>query len=325
MHVRIIPAEKLRELKALKSPKDHNSAENAEHGKLEECGEYGNNAESDESWEWVDHERRTFVDAGVAYVPVKDGYDYDCELNPPKKYRGPGYQTIGDTVLIHYKMPSDAELKSLIEWKNPACVLLLKGYDGIKRIPAVEVLYGEPHEVIHKENGCIYSLDPSKVMFSMGNRNEKTRMVKMTRFGERIADMFAGIGYFTLPAAIAGAKVHAMEINPVSYGYLVKNADLNGVSDRVDAECGDCRDLLKGKYDRAFMGHFESLNMLPDILPHMKQGGILHVHSIDDITDTIRAALEESGFDAGETGISVNRVKKYAPHRWHIVSDVVLP
>ncbi|MBQ3718450.1 MAG: SAM-dependent methyltransferase [Methanomicrobium sp.] len=292
MHVRIIPADKL----------------NATQG-----------------GEWVDPTRRTFVDAGKAYVPVKDGFDYDCELNPPKKYRGTGYQMIGDTALIHYRMPSEDELESLIEWQKPACVLLLKGYEGIKRTPIVEVLYGETHEVCHKENGCIYTLDPSKVMFSMGNRNEKTRMAKMTRSGERIADMFAGIGYFTLPAAIAGAKVHAMEINPISCGYLVKNAELNGVSGRVDAECGDCRDLLKGKYDRAFMGHFESQDMLPDILPHMKQGGILHVHSIDDITDTIRAALGESGFDADGAEISVNRVKKYAPHRWHIVSDVLLP
>ncbi|MBO4521592.1 MAG: hypothetical protein J5703_00200, partial [Methanomicrobium sp.] len=86
MHVRIIPAEKLKDLR---DRKNRNSAETAEHGKLEECGEDGNNAESDESWDWVDRERRTFVDAGVAYVPVKDGYDYDCELNPPKKYRGP--------------------------------------------------------------------------------------------------------------------------------------------------------------------------------------------------------------------------------------------
>ncbi len=292
MHVRIVPAEKLKET---------------------------------DGAEWADPTRRTFVDAGKAYVPVKDGFDYDCELNPPKKYRGPGYQMIGDTALIHYRMPSEDELKSLIGWEKPACVLLLKGHEGVKRTPAVEVLYGETHEVCHKENGCIYSLDPSKVMFSMGNRNEKTRMAKMTRNGERIADMFAGIGYFTLPAAIAGAKVHAMEINPVSYGYLVKNAELNGVSQRVDAECGDCRDLLKGKYDRAFMGHFESQDMLPDILPHMKQGGILHVHSIDDITQTIRAALGESGFDTDEAEISVNRVKKYAPHRWHIVSDVILP
>ncbi len=291
MHVRIIPVEELKKV----------------------AGE-----------EWIDSERRTFVNGDKAYVPAKDGFDYDFELNPQKNYFGPGYQMIGDTVIIHSGMPSEEELKSLIEWKKPSCILYLKGYDGVKRIPIVDVLYGDTHEVCHKENGCIYSLDPSKVMFSMGNRNEKSRMAKMTQKGERIADMFAGIGYFTLPAAIAGANVHAMELNPISYGYLVKNLGLNGVSDKVDAECGDCRDLLKGRYDRAFMGHFDSKDMLPDILPHMKHGGILHVHSIDDITETIRAALDEFGFDGKETQISVNKVKKYAPHRWHIVSDVIL-
>ncbi|MDD4137480.1 MAG: SAM-dependent methyltransferase, partial [Methanoregula sp.] len=89
--------------------------------------------------------------------------------------------------------------------------------------PRTELLWGTAGEVRHRESGYTYILDPQNVMFSMGNRNEKTRIARLIRAGsgnERVADMFAGIGYFTIPMAGAGARVHAMEINPVAFGYL---------------------------------------------------------------------------------------------------------
>jgi len=51
--------------------------------------------------------------------------------------------------------------------------------------------------------------------------------------GERVLDMFAGIGYFTLPMARAGAEVTAVEHNPTAFRYLIENAQLNDVGSRV--------------------------------------------------------------------------------------------
>jgi len=78
------------------------------------------------------------------------------------------------------------------------------------------VVYGSAGEVRHREQGCTFILDPTRVMFAQGNRVEKARIAALVRPGERIADMFAGIGYFTIPAARSGARIHAMEINPVA-------------------------------------------------------------------------------------------------------------
>ncbi|WOF16324.1 SAM-dependent methyltransferase [Methanoplanus sp. FWC-SCC4] len=271
--------------------------------------------------EWVDHSRRPFVSSGNAYIPVKNGFDADTNIEERSRYCGIKYQMIGDIALIHGELPSEEELKSLINWVHPRGVVLIYGYDGIKRIPKSELLYGESKEVCHKEIGCKFWIDPVKVMFSKGNREEKKRMAKIVRPGERVADMFAGIGYFTIPFAKSGAYIHSMEINPDSYYFLKKNVSANNLEEFILAEQGDCRKLLKGEYDRAVMGHFDSPNMLPDILSHMNSGGVLHVHSINPVSEEIIRQAETFGFNAD---IKINKVKKYAPGRWHIVSDVVL-
>lgn len=51
----------------------------------------------------------------------------------------------------------------------------------------------------HKENGVVYSLDVTKCMFSSGNVTERGRMGDLDCSGETIVDLYAGIGYYTLP------------------------------------------------------------------------------------------------------------------------------
>ena len=273
---------------------------------------------------WVDTERRPFVRDGVAFVPVADGYPCDEEISERHNYVGRGYQMVGDIALIHGRAPTAEETEEIRSWARPSAILHIRGYDGVMRRPEITVLEGASHEVVHHEAGIVYRLDPARVMFSMGNRDEKMLLASAVRGSgreERCADMFAGIGYFTLPAARAGARVHAMEINPESHAYLVANIRENALGNRITAECGDCRDLLAGVYDRVLMGHFDAGQFLSDALSHVKPGSILHVHSIGDISRAIGDACRECGMEAE---ISVRNVKKYAPGRWHMVQDVVI-
>ncbi|MDR3102632.1 MAG: SAM-dependent methyltransferase [Methanocalculaceae archaeon] len=270
---------------------------------------------------WVDAGRRIYCAGEYAYVPVADGWPYDFDLPERKPYSGPGYQRLGDTLLLHRRVSASEELESLVAWEHPACVLLLNHHDGVMRQPEVSVLYGEPHDVTFHEFGIHYTLNPAKLMFSQGNRSEKQRLRSLVRPGERIADMFAGIGYFALPAALAGANVHAMEINPVSCAYLRRNVEANGVADRITISCGNCRTLLNGVYHRFLMGHFAAPEFLPDALDHAESGTILHVHGIGDSEAEILAAVERAGFSYS---LSKHKVKKYASHTWHGVWDVEL-
>ena len=102
--------------------------------------------------------------------------------------------------------------------------------------------------------------------------------------------MFAGIGYFTIPVAGSGARLHAMEINPVAFGYLKRNIRENGLSDHVEPSLGDCRDLLTGTYDRIIMGHFDAASMLQSALLHVHAGSIIHLHSIGAVREPDKRA-----------------------------------
>ena len=75
----------------------------------------------------------------------------------------------------------------------------------------------------------------------------------------------------------------------MAYDYLARNIRENGVDGRVLAECGNCRDLLRGEYDRLVLGHFDSPDYLPDALCHARSGSVLHLHTLRDETGRIRS------------------------------------
>ena len=270
---------------------------------------------------WVDTDRRAYVRDGIARVPVRDGYPADEDLPERRGYNGRGYHLIGDVAVVHGDEPSKEEIGAIVAHRHPRGVVWVKGYTGAMRIPEAEVVYGSAGEVRHREQGCTFILDPTRVMFAKGNRVEKARIAGLVRPGERVADMFAGIGYFAIPTARNGASVRAMEINPVAFEYLRRSIVANDLADRVTPMMGDCRDLLSGVYDRLLMGHFDAPSFLPDALDHVRVGSVLHVHSIGDATTTIQERVKEAGLTAT---ITCRRVKKYGPHAWHVVQDVMI-
>jgi tRNA wybutosine-synthesizing protein 2 len=273
---------------------------------------------------WVDRGRRPVVMDGVAYVPVREGEPCELEIPERRLYHGRGYQRLGDLVILHGPRPSQGEVEEINGWLRPRGILWVRGIAGAGRTPRAQVISGAAGEVCHREYGCRFVLDPSRVMYAMGNLSERHRLAALARKageGERVGDLFAGIGYFTLPLAREGCRVHAMEISPAAFGYLARNIRLNDVPHRVHAECGDCRDLLHGTYDRLVMGHFDAPLYLPDALAHARSGTILHVHTLRDEAERIRSLAREAGFTAS---VTTRRVKSYAPHIWHRVQDVTL-
>lgn len=270
---------------------------------------------------WVDPARRSFIRNGVAYVPVRDGFPCDGEMEAQPRYRGRGFFMLGNVAIVHGSAPSPGDLQKIVSLRKPRGILLVRALDEVTRVPDCEVLYGTVGEVRHRESGYTYFLDPRKVMFSQGNLPEKRRVASLVRSGERVADMFAGIGYFTIPMAGAGAVVHAMEINPVAHAYLERNLKENKLAGRVTASRGDCRELLTGIYDRIVMGHFDAIAMLDAALAHASTGTVIHLHSLGSVEEQARSALAGAGFSAE---LNVHKVKKYAPHTWHLVQDIVI-
>ncbi|WP_178915719.1 class I SAM-dependent methyltransferase family protein [Natronomonas gomsonensis] len=173
----------------------------------------------------------------------------------------------------------EAAGEALLDLHGEADTVLARGgIDGTRRDPTAEVVAGTGDtETIHVEHGTKYAVDLSRVMFSPGNKAERARMGEVVESDERVFDMFAGIGYFALPMARAGAEVTAAEIDPDSYRLLVENAMLNGVSERFRAVLGDCRNV-ETTADRVVMGYYEAADYLDAALESLVSGGTLHLH-----------------------------------------------
>ena len=235
------------------------------------------------------------------------------------------WTVIGDVILARFDgCPRRAEIgEALLDLQSGETVLDHRGIAGEHREPDVEVVAGSGEtETVHTEHGTQYALDLATVMFSPGNKRERVRMGEVVAPDERVLDMFAGIGYFTLPMARAGADVTAAEINPEAYRYLVENAVLNGVQDKLSAFRADCRDV-DVLADRVVMGYYDAPDYLDTALAAL-DSGVVHLHATaptDDPWTEPVAALEAA---AGERLVEIldrRVVKSHAPGVDHVVVD----
>ncbi|NXU13899.1 TYW2 protein, partial [Pardalotus punctatus] len=123
--------------------------------------------------------------------------------------------------------------------------------DGM-RTPSVTLLLGQDGWVEHVDNGIRYTFDVTKCMFSPGNITEKLRVASLPCSGEVLVDLYAGIGYFTLPFLVhAGAAfVHACEWNSHAVEALHRTLVLNGVQDRCHIHAGDSRQVSAATWPR---------------------------------------------------------------------------
>ena len=204
------------------------------------------------------------------------------------------------------------------------------GIEGEYREPVVEFLIGESAETVHIENGIKFKFDASKLMFSSGNIDERVRMAYLPSHNEVLVDMFAGIGYFSIPAAVHSRprRVYACEKNPVSFDYLEENIEINGVNDRVVPILGDCRERCpENAADRVIMGYLGTTHLfLPYAFETLKDEGTIHYHEtcpLDLLPDRpllrIKAAAKDAGYSV--IGTNTRKVKSYAPGIAHVVVD----
>ncbi|NWV06780.1 TYW2 protein, partial [Ptilonorhynchus violaceus] len=155
--------------------------------------------------------------------------------------------------------------------------------DGM-RTPSVTLLLGQDGWVEHVDNGIRYTFDVTKCMFSPGNITEKLRVASLPCSGEVVVDLYAGIGYFTLPFLVhAGAAfVHACEWNIHAVEALRRTLVLNGVQDRCHIHPGDSRQLeLRDVADRVNLGLIPSSEEgwpVACCVLRKDTGGVLHIH-----------------------------------------------
>ena len=237
-------------------------------------------------------------------------------------------KVIGDILVLKNEPDNLQELLDLPEVKR---IVKLGRINGPKREPEVEILVGDNTETIHRENHCFFKLDVARIMWSKGNTGERKRMANLVEDGETVVDMFAGIGYFSIPMAVHSnpAKIYSLEINPVSYGYLKENIVLNKVEDVIEPILGDCREFAPKNFaDRVLMGYIGNTNeYLDKAVDIVKPGGIIHYH--ESVPDNLKFERPPQRIIDAAKGRDVeilNKriIKKYSPGVYHVVIDALI-
>ena len=208
-------------------------------------------------------EGKIFVDEGLEEVEkrVQNPVSVIREDKDEEDYDLPSYELIGEIAVINELTVDEEEaVEGILEHHPSVKTVLLKEepLQGEYRVGGYRKLYGEETETVHKEYGCRFKVDPTKVYYSERFSTERKRVVDQIEEGERVLVMFAGVGPFAIMAAKLAnpEKVVAVEKNPEAAEYLKENIELNDFGDVVEGYEGDVREIvpeLDERFDRIIM------------------------------------------------------------------------
>ena len=212
------------------------------------------------------------------------------------KYIPSSYDIIGNVIIIniHEKLKKYYDLigSTLLKiHKNVKSVYRIKGRTcGIHRIRPLELIAGvELDHTVHVEYGVKFHVDFKRVYINPSLGYEHHRISTLTRDGERVLDMFSGIGGFTLHIASKRvAHIVAVDINIHAIRSLVKSLELNRIKGYVDPIVSDSKHLcetLGYKFDRVIMNYPEGSHMfIKTLCSTLKsEGGYVHYYRFSDL------------------------------------------
>ena len=207
---------------------------------------------------------------------------------------------------------------------------------GEFRTRKLEVIVGEPStETVHHEGGAAFKVDLAQVYFSPRLAHERLRIASLVKPGEVVANLFAGVGCYSIIVAkhSRAAKIYSIDKNSVAFEYMRENIRINKVGDRVVPILGDAREVidrqLAGKADRVLMPLPELGRKFFEVaLQALKPaGGIIHFYDFGQPPDPFTPSLEFARKSAAAKGRSLELlnsriIRSYAPRCYHIVLDL---
>lgn len=295
-----------------------------------------------------DHRYRIESDEDAVYIPVRDASavdgayavverevaERDDQVLPEDllDFR-PTYERLGRLVLLQEDDPERAEAAAAAfmaaDLPVDAVLNQASAVRGTERVAEWTRLAGSTTETQYREYGAEFRVDPTQAYFSARLATERQRVITQIEENERVFDMFAGIGPFAIRAAMAGATVVAVDINPAAVALCRENARRNGVEDRVTVIEGDVRSVAK-EYadwaDRVIMNlPHSAAEYLPVARRLVAQRARLHYYDIQSTDDpfgpgesAIRAAFRDDTVDV----VTRRVVRSYAPDQVNVCLDV---
>jgi len=159
---------------------------------------------------------------------------------------------VGQTTTAGMERLKDAITEAIVKvlkprqlwWKNDASIRALENLPSYSDLGHGD--YGAPPVV--REGGLTFELDPvggQKTGWFYDQRDNRDRLARLVT-GKRVLDMFSYLGAWGLRAAAFGAsEVVCVDASQAAVYAIGRNAERNGLSDRVRAVRADAFDHLK--------------------------------------------------------------------------------
>ncbi len=206
------------------------------------------------------------------------------------------------------------------------------GREGVYRIYKLRFLAGDRNtEVVHREYGMNFRIDPRKAYFSPREAEERQRIAQLSKEGERILVMFSGVA----PYAIAIAKqkncgIVCVEINRKAVGYANESVHLNALAGNIENICADIKKIYKkiGRFDRILMPLPETAwKFLPEAFAVANKGAVIHLYGISEERNLFKDLEEKAGKIAEKSKIKykiINRQKvlPFGVRMWKVRLDL---
>jgi tRNA (guanine37-N1)-methyltransferase len=255
------------------------------------------------------------------------------------------FDVIGSIVIV--KIPDALNLKKqtigniILQNVKPAKSVFAQtsAVQGDYRIRSLEFIAGEYNTITeYREHGCRFRVDVQNTYFSPRLSTERLRIANLISENEIIANMFAGVGTFSIIIAKMNktCKVYSIDSNPFAHEISVINTKLNRVEDKVIPIYGDAKDIIhnkiQGQCNRVLMPLPERSSEFVDSAVLALKGGRGMVHFFAHIrANTKNLALENAEVDI-ETAFNKYKhqalhtrvVREVGPRLYQTVSDVYI-
>jgi tRNA (guanine37-N1)-methyltransferase len=255
------------------------------------------------------------------------------------------FDVIGSIVIV--KIPDALNLKKqiigniILQNVKPAKSVFAQtsAVQGDYRIRSLEFIAGEYNTITeYREHGCRFRVDVQNTYFSPRLSTERLRIANLISENEIIANMFAGVGTFSIIIAKMNktCKVYSIDSNPFAHEISAINTKLNRVEDKVIPIYGDAKDIIhdkiQGQCTRVLMPLPERSSEFVDSAVLALKGGRGMVHFFAHIrANTKNLALENAEFAIEAAfnkykhrALHTRVVREVGPRLYQTVSDVYI-
>ncbi|MEA3202636.1 MAG: tRNA (guanine37-N1)-methyltransferase [Thermoplasmata archaeon] len=258
------------------------------------------------------------------------------DLLPPEVRDGAprAFEALGDIVVVKVPPAQWAHRatigRALQEFHAARAVFHDHGVKDEFRVRELERIAGAGEALTQvSENGVRLWVDLARAYFSPRLAAERARVVALVRPGEHVVDLFGGVAPFGVQAALKGAVVDSVDLNPDAVALARRNVESCGVQGKVTLHEGDARVVAKSlaPADRVFMNLPHGARRFLDVACRLvKPGGTVHHHEIlavDDV-DAREVAIKKEMARLGRPvhGVSIRTVRNYSPVEAHVAIDL---